>query len=128
MFAYMNEGHAALDEGQSPGPLALGAWQGAEGVLGVGSVVQALKIPGTGAGHRAGGSRQVEVLETPPQDQSDDTQRAWATEWALRRKDAKAQRNYPEADRIRALLREAGWDVRDAKDGSMEVVRIRRAS
>jgi cysteinyl-tRNA synthetase len=128
MFAYMNEGHAALDEGQSPGPLALAAWQGAEGVLGVGSVVQALKIPGTGAGHRAGGLRQVEVPETPPQDQSDDTQRAWATEWALRRKDAKAQRNYPEADRIRALLREAGWDVRDAKDGSMEVVRIRRAS
>jgi cysteinyl-tRNA synthetase len=128
VFAYMNEGHAALDETQSPGPTALAAWQMAEGVLAIGSVVQALKIPGAGTGPRPGGLQQVEVLETPPQDQSDDTQRAWATEWALRRKDAKAQRNYPEADRIRALLREAGWDVRDGKDGSMEVVRIRRAS
>ena len=132
LFGYMNEGHAALDAGEKPGPMALGAWERAEGVLGVTSAVEVLKIAGSGA---VGSGREPSrarpsgpVLETPPEDQSEDSQRAWATEWAVRRKDAKAQRNYPEADRIRALLRQAGWDVRDAKDGSMEVVRVRRAS
>jgi len=43
--------------------------------------------------------------------------------WALRRKDAKSKREYGEADRIRGFLRQAGWEVRDAKDGSVEVVR-----
>jgi cysteinyl-tRNA synthetase len=46
----------------------------------------------------------------------------------MRRKQAKTARNYAEADRIRELLRAAGWEVRDNKDGSIEVLRIRRAS
>ena len=53
---------------------------------------------------------------------------AWARGWAVRRKQAKTERNYAEADRIRALLKAAGWEVRDNKDGSVEVVRARRAS
>jgi cysteinyl-tRNA synthetase len=66
--------------------------------------------------------------ETPPSGSDEELQKAWALHWALRRKQAKTARDYPEADRIRGLLRDAGWEVRDAKDGSVEVVRIRRAS
>jgi cysteinyl-tRNA synthetase len=41
----------------------------------------------------------------------------------VRRKDAKSARDYGEADRIRALLWAAGWEVRDNRDGSIEVVK-----
>jgi cysteinyl-tRNA synthetase len=41
----------------------------------------------------------------------------------VRRKEAKSARNYGEADRIRGVLRGAGWEVRDNRDGSIEVVR-----
>ena len=132
LFGYMNEGHAALDAGEAPGPMALAAWEKAQEVLDVTTAVEVVKIVGGGvvsSGRPASATQPAgEVLETPPEDQSEDVQRAWATQWAIRRKDAKVQRNFPEADRIRALLRQAGWDVRDAKDGSMEVVRVRRAS
>jgi Cysteinyl-tRNA synthetase len=50
---------------------------------------------------------------------------AWAIRWAVRRKDAKTARDYTEADRIRGLLNSAGWEVRDNRDGSIEVVRAR---
>jgi cysteinyl-tRNA synthetase len=50
----------------------------------------------------------------------------WARSWAMRRKQAKGERNYEEADRIREVIRRAGWEVRDNKDGSIEVVRIHR--
>ena len=39
--------------------------------------------------------------------------------------DAKASRNFAEADRIRGLLKAAGWEVRDNRDGSIEVVRAK---
>jgi cysteinyl-tRNA synthetase len=54
---------------------------------------------------------------------------SWALAWANRRKEQKTARNYAEADRIRALLVEHGFQVRDSKDGSIEVVRtaVRRS-
>jgi cysteinyl-tRNA synthetase len=121
MFAYMNEGNAALDAGDRPGPAAVAAWERAEDVLGVASGVVSMKVTGTVEG-------TSELPETPPGDQSEEFQKAWALQWARRRKQAKDVRNYAEADRIRALLKTAGWEVRDARDGSIDVVRIRRAS
>jgi cysteinyl-tRNA synthetase len=121
MFAYMNEGNAALDAGDRPGQAAIAAWERADGVLGVTSDVVSMKITGTSEGPR-------ELPETPPADQSEELQKNWALQWASRRKQAKDVRNYAEADRIRTLLRAAGWEVRDARDGSIDVVRIRRAS
>ena len=58
---------------------------------------------------------------------ADDRAEGWARAWALRRKQAKDARDFTEADRIRELLRAAGWEVRDNRDGSIEVVRMRRA-
>jgi cysteinyl-tRNA synthetase len=60
--------------------------------------------------------------EQPPS-ADDGVQRSWAIRWAVRRKAAKTARDFAEADRIRALLKQAGWEVRDNRDGSIEVVR-----
>jgi cysteinyl-tRNA synthetase len=132
MFTFVNEGNAALDAGERPGPAAIAAWEKAEGVLGVTSKIEITKITANGSvvpgGLQVRGEGTVSLLDTPPQNSTEDIQKAWALQWALRRKEAKARRDYPEADRIRGILREAGWEVRDAKDGSVEVIRIKRAS
>jgi cysteinyl-tRNA synthetase len=132
MFAYMNEGHAALDAGERPGPAAITAWECAEEVLGVASKIEMTKITANGSVFlgeiQVRGEGTVSLPDTPPANSTEDIQRAWALQWALRRKEAKAKRDYSEADRIRGILRQAGWEVRDAKDGSVEVIRIKRAS
>ena len=129
MFTFMNEANAALDAGERPGPATISAWETVEGVLGVTSRGLVINVP-TGAqagdGDQADGA--VTYSEASPSGSSEEQQRAWALHWALQRRKAKAARDYSEADRIRGLLRSAGWEVRDAKDGSVEVVRIARAS
>jgi cysteinyl-tRNA synthetase len=123
MFAYMNEGHAAMDAGERPGPVAIAAWEKAEGVLGVASKVVIMKVEG-GTAPSPGEPRELPA--TPPTDAAAAEQ--WALAWAIRRKEQKSAKNYAEADRIRELLKAAGWEVRDKQDGSVEVVRIKRAS
>jgi cysteinyl-tRNA synthetase len=121
-FTYMNEGNAALDAGEEPGPLAVAAWQQTEDILGVASQVVIMKV----AGAPDPLTEVPDLPETPPSDAP--SQESWALAWARRRKDQKSAKNYTEADRIRELLKAAGWEVRDKQDGSVEVVRIKRAS
>jgi cysteinyl-tRNA synthetase len=121
MFAYMNEGNAALDAGERPGPGDLSAWDTAERVLGVASQVHIMSIASGEQSQETG-----DLSERAPADAAD--AESWALAWAKRRKEYKSARNYREADRIRELLKAAGWEVRDKPDGSVEVVRIRRAS
>jgi cysteinyl-tRNA synthetase len=129
MFSFMNEGNAALDQGEKAGPAAMAAWETAERVLGVTSKPVVIKVP-TGESTMEGYSPEAlaDLSETPPDDPNEELQRSWALKWALRRKQAKSARDYAEADRIRGLLKSANWEVRDARDGSVDVVRIRRAS
>jgi cysteinyl-tRNA synthetase len=68
----------------------------------------------------AGVSQPAEALEESPPDGDPE---AWALEWARRRATAKRARNFAEADRIRSLLAGHGWEVRDRKDGGIEVTR-----
>jgi cysteinyl-tRNA synthetase len=123
LFTYMNEGNAALDAGERPGPAALSAWKKAEEVLGVASQVMIMKVSG---GTADSPSEVRHLSDTPPADAK--AAESWALAWARRRKDQKSAKNYAEADRIRELLKTAGWEVRDKQDGSVEVVRIKRAS
>ncbi|MBL8987713.1 MAG: hypothetical protein JNJ80_15680, partial [Gemmatimonadetes bacterium] len=46
----------------------------------------------------------------------------WAIRWASRRATAKRNRQFPEADRIRTLLVNHQFDVRDRRDGSAELI------
>jgi cysteinyl-tRNA synthetase len=120
LFAFASAGHAALDAGEAAGPRALAAWRRAEGVLGVTSTVQVVRV---GTAVEADPAGQADLAETPPAGSDEGAQRAWAIRWAVRRKDAKAARDFGEADRIRGLLKAVGWQVRDNRDGSIEVVR-----
>ena len=63
----------------------------------------------------------VRPPEVPPPDAMDGE--AWALRWAAVRAAEKRTRNFGEADRIRNLLKEAGWEIRDRRDGAIEVVR-----
>jgi cysteinyl-tRNA synthetase len=120
VFAFASAGHAALDAGQAAGPRAVGAWRRAEGVLGITSAVDSVKV-GTAVDARPDSS---ELAESPPGGSDEETQRGWAVRWAVKRKEAKTTRNFVEADRIRGLLKAAGWEVRDNRDGSIDVVRV----
>jgi len=117
MFAFMKEANAAMDAGEDPGPLTVSAWKDAEGVLGVTTPYQGTRIRDYAP------TISTTWSEVPPTDPAEELQKSWAKHWALRRRDAKSKREYAEADRIRGFLRQAGWEVRDAKDGSVEVVR-----
>jgi cysteinyl-tRNA synthetase len=119
MFAFASAGNAALDAGGAAGPRTMTAWRRAEGVLGITSAVESVKV---GTAVEVGGD-SGELTEVAPEGVDQDGQRTWAIRWAVRRKDAKAARNFGEADRIRGLLKAAGWEVRDNRDGSIEVVR-----
>jgi cysteinyl-tRNA synthetase len=124
MFTFMNEANSALDAGERPGVAALSAWKKAEGVLGVTSEVRSIVVePGTGELTWTGSAPPVVVTPTttPPSDPA--AAEEWAVRWATARAQYKAARNYAEADRIRALLGEHGFQVRDSRDGSIEVVR-----
>ncbi len=118
LFAFMTAGNAALDAGRPPGPKTLAAWDRVDGVLGVAGEVTAIKLTGEAALTDGGPN---DLPETPPG--GEEAGKSWALAWALRRKQAKAGRDYAEADRIRDLLKAAGWEVRDGRDGSVEVVR-----
>jgi cysteinyl-tRNA synthetase len=129
LFTYMNEGNAALDAGERPGPGALLAWQRTEDVLGVATQKQSEVIDAqAGSGAIAGDLATVVQTwsVTPPSEPG--AAKEWAIRWATARARYKSARNYAEADRIRELLKTAGWEVRDKQDGSVEVVRIKRAS
>ena len=119
LFALVSAGNAALDAGERPGPRTLAVWDRLEGVLGVASDLRVVRV--TGADSAGAG----ELSETAPEGAAAE---AWARAWAVRRKQAKSDRNYPEADRIRDVLRAGGWEVRDNKDGSIEVVHARAVS
>jgi cysteinyl-tRNA synthetase len=119
MFTFASAGNAALDAGEAAGPRAIEAWRRAEGVLGITSAVRSVKV-GTAV---EVGTDTGELAQTAPAGADQEGQRTWAIRWAVRRKEAKAARNFGEADRIRGLLKAAGWEVRDNRDGSIEVVR-----
>jgi len=145
------EGNRLLDAGRRIGPLLHDAWALVEQVLDVAPSTQTVTVTAvpmtltvatptiTGgpnstlspvqAGARAGATDGVAsedgVLTTPPEVPPPDAEGAdrWAGRWAEVRAAEKRRHNFPEADRIRTLLRSHGFEVRDGKDGSIQVVR-----
>jgi cysteinyl-tRNA synthetase len=122
VFDFVREANRLLDGGAVPGASVLRAWELVDRVLAAApsdggrdvlAVDDALSAESVGS----------DLDETPPE-ASDDARRAWALGWAQRRLAAKRSRDFSEADRIRELLKAAGFEVRDARDGSLEVVRV----
>jgi len=114
-FDFVSEGNRLLDQGRLPGPRATGAWRLVDSVLDASTPV---KFTTTGSGIDV--SALLALPETPPA--GGDDALAWARQWAEARVIAKAKRDFGEADRIRKLLADHGFEVRDSRSGS-EVVR-----
>ena len=115
LFDFVTEGNRLLDQGEKPGPKALAAWKLADGVLDAATQSGVLEVRAATPGEEAS------LTDLPPSSPND--QEAWALAWARRRLEVKKRRDFSEADRIRALLAAHGFEVRDRKDGSIEVAR-----
>ncbi|TFG89707.1 MAG: cysteine--tRNA ligase [Gemmatimonadales bacterium] len=118
-FQALRDGNRLLDQGSLPAEADLAAWERAIGVLDimpVGTGAAAILSAWPGQGVAAG-----ELPESPPAIPAE--AEAWAMAWAAARSAAKGRKDYKEADRIRALLAGAGWELRDTRDGRAEVRR-----
>ncbi len=126
LFTFMNEAHAAMDAGHSPGPRAVAAWERFDRVLGVAASVRQMRVraPIGEATKSAGGSQEAlpepTAADEPPEGQAAEE---WAKRWAEVRAAHKARRNFAAADRIRDLLKRHGYEIRDVRDGSVEIVK-----
>jgi cysteinyl-tRNA synthetase len=114
-FEFVSEGNRLLDQGRQPADRALAAWQMVESVL---DASTQMKYTTTGSGLDVGALHNLGA--SPPA--GDEDALTWARQWAEVRVVAKAKRDFGEADRIRKLLADAGFEVRDSRNGS-EVVR-----
>jgi cysteinyl-tRNA synthetase len=122
LFDLVRDGNRLLDEGSRPGPAFAAAWALADRVLDVAPTGRTLTVGADALAVEREDGIPVRPPEVPPPDGAD--QEAWALRWAAVRVAEKRGRNYAEADRIRDVLRRAGWEVRDRRDGSIEVRRI----
>lgn len=114
LFGFAREANRLMDEGRVPGAESRGALALADAVLDVMPAAATKLAVGIDA------VLVQDLGENPP---AADDRDAWALAWARRRREAKHARNYPEADRIRDLLRANGYEVRDGRDGA-EIVRL----
>jgi cysteinyl-tRNA synthetase len=110
-----------LDEGRRVGPAVRAAWGLADDVLAVAPSDRARTVAADALLVAEEDGIPVRPPEVPPADPLDGE--AWALRWAAVRALEKRGRNFPEADRIRDVLRGAGWEIRDRRDGAIEVVR-----
>lgn len=117
VFEFVSAGNRLLDEGKVPSDAALTAWRRTDDVLAATTMTQSLEVK-VGA---PSGDESKRPSDHPPAGEAE--QNSWAESWARLRAAAKAKRDFAEADRIRALLQSNGWEVRDRKDGALEVVR-----
>jgi cysteinyl-tRNA synthetase len=120
LFDLVREGNRLLDAGRSLGPGFREAWRLGEDVL---AVAPAARIRTLSMDARLVAEEDgipVRPPEVPPP--AGAAAEEWALRWAAVRVVEKRARNFAEADRIRGLLKGAGWEVRDNKDGSVSVV------
>ena len=103
------------------GPAVRAAWELADEVLAVAPAARARTVTADALIVAEEDGIPVRPPEVPPPDPAD--AEAWALRWAAVRAPEKRGRNFAEADRIRDLVRAAGWEIRDRRDGAIEVVR-----
>ena len=119
LFQALRDGNRLLDLGAIPTAADRASWDRAVGILDVLPVqAGAAAVLSAGPGEPQAAGR---LSEDPPAEPA--AAEAWATAWAGARVAAKGRKDYKEADRIRALLGRAGWELRDTRDGRAEVRR-----
>jgi cysteinyl-tRNA synthetase len=118
LFDFVREGNRLLNEGKRPGANAAAAWRFQHQALDVHTRTLVLRPTGVELTAEAG----LALTDNPPVDP--DSAERWALAWAGRRKEVKAAKNFAEADRIRELLKRSGFEVRDNREGTLEVRRL----
>ena len=113
LFEATRAGNRALDAGEKPTAAFQSVWARMTGVLQV--------LPAEPQALDDDGFRFVLESDEYPRERR--LQEFWAVEMKNRRLEAKQSRNFAESDRIRALLAEHGWEVRDHRDGTAAVQR-----
>jgi cysteinyl-tRNA synthetase len=121
LHVLVRDGNRLLDEGRRVGPAFQAAWALADDVLAVAPSARARTVTADALAVAEEDGIPVRPPEVPPPDAAD--AEAWALRWAAVRGAEKRARNFAEADRIRELLRGTGWEIRDRRDGAIEVVR-----
>lgn len=116
VFDFVREANRLLDEGRVPSAAAKAAFELANRVLGVAHRAQG-RAEISASASDAGGAPLPAI---PPDGAAE--RLAWASRWASRRSEAKRGRDFPEADRIRRLLADVKFEIRDRRDGSGELV------
>jgi cysteinyl-tRNA synthetase len=114
---FVREANRALDRGRTPGPAVRRAWETFVAVLDCHTTPRIDVV----AADQFTQSETAVVEVTPPRDEAEALR--WAQSWAAKRLQAKKNRDFAEADRIRELVLRAGFEIRDRKDGTSEVVR-----
>jgi cysteinyl-tRNA synthetase len=114
LFEAARAGNRALDAGEQPTSAFLATWNRTTNVLQVAAAGGSTAVTLDSAGEAGWDA-------TPPADTA--SHLAWANWWAGRRVAAKRARDFAESDRIRVLLAEHGWEVRDNRDGTATVQR-----
>ena len=116
VFDFVREANRLLDERAAPSSAAKAAWDLVDRVLAI--------------AHRSQARTEVAAtaLDSDPARLSDDAPAdpgaglGWATRWAARRAQAKRTRDFATADQIRGRLKIAGFELRDRRDGSAELI------
>ncbi len=121
LHVLVREVNRLLDEGRRVGPSVRAAWALADDVLAVAPSDRARTVAADALHVAEEDGIPVRPPEVPPPDPVDGEE--WALRWAAVRAREKRGRNFAESDRIRDLLRAAGWEIRDRRDGAIEVVR-----
>jgi len=119
IFQASRDGNRLLDGGLVPAEADRARWE---------RVIDVLDILPVGAGaaaivtsERGPAAAPGALATSPPADPAE--AEAWAVAWGAARAAAKGRKDYKEADRIRALLAGAGWEIRDTRGGQAEVRR-----
>jgi cysteinyl-tRNA synthetase len=134
---FRSEANRLLDAGRRPGPAVLARWRLMDGVLdvcpnrAVRRTFQPADVAAVEAGIAAGTAEAQAIaaaiggagapagIDQPP---AGEARASWAQHHAVARALAKRRRDFQAADAIRAALAAASVQIRDARDGSFEVV------
>lgn len=127
MQLFRSEANRLLDAGARPGPTVLARWRAMDDVLDVcpnrawRRLFAAGEVQAAEAGEWPSDVPSVAApIDQPPADGLG--RRSWAAHYGLARAAAKRRRDFAAADAIRAALAAASVQLRDGKDGSVEVV------
>jgi cysteinyl-tRNA synthetase len=116
MHTFVTDVNRALDEGANPGSAVQRAWALFAATLDANATPATRDVTD---GDAISLLERAALSETPPREKHAALE--WARVWKARREEAKHRRDFAEADRVRALLRAAGFEVRDHKDGTSDV-------